>query len=140
MFCLDTNIVIFALNKRKPWISERLAEELDKGSQLMIPTIVLFELDYGIAKSKRPQQARILLDNFLATSFEHPAFDAEDAREAADIRAHLEAHGAPIGPFDYLIAAQARRRGAALVTLNRREFDRIPGLLVTDWGGAERPT
>ncbi|HYA81389.1 MAG TPA: PIN domain-containing protein, partial [Methylocystis sp.] len=101
---------------------------------------VLFELDYGIAKSQRPQQSRMLLDDFLSVGFEHPAFDAEDARDAADIRAHLEAHGAPIGPFDYLIAAQARRRGAALVTLNRREFDRIPGLLVTDWGGAERPT
>jgi tRNA(fMet)-specific endonuclease VapC len=136
-FCLDTNIVIFALNKRRPRVSRRLAEELDRGSQLLIPTVVLFELDYGIAKSKRPQGARLILARFLATGFEHPTFDAEDAREAADIRAHLEAQGAPIGPFDYLIAAQARRRGAALVTLNRREFERVPGLIVTDWGGAE---
>ena len=42
---------------------------------------------------------------------------------------------APIGPYDLLIAAQARRRGAALVTLNRREFERVPGLMVTDWAG-----
>jgi tRNA(fMet)-specific endonuclease VapC len=41
----------------------------------------------------------------------------------------------PISPYDVLIAAQARRRGAALVTLNRNEFERVPGLLVTDWGG-----
>jgi len=32
-----------------------------------------------------------------------------------------------------LIAAQARRRAATLVTLNRREFARVPGLGVTDW-------
>ena len=55
-------------------------------------------------------------------------------RSAADIRASLEALGTPIGPYDVLIAAQARRRNAALVTLNRREFERVPGLIVTNWG------
>ncbi len=32
-------------------------------------------------------------------------FDTEDAAHAADIRAHLESKGTPIGPYDYLIAA-----------------------------------
>ena len=35
-------------------------------------------------------------------------------------------------PYDVLIAAQARRAGALLVTANRREFHRVPGLIVTD--------
>ena len=60
-------------------------------------------------------------------------FEAEDAAHAGDIRAELEKAGTPIGHYDYLIAAQARRRGAALVTLNRREFERVPGLIVVDW-------
>jgi tRNA(fMet)-specific endonuclease VapC len=59
--------------------------------------------------------------------------ETEDAVHAGNIRAELETAGTPIGHYDYLIAAQARRRGAALVTLNRREFARVPGLLVTDW-------
>ena len=46
---------------------------------------------------------------------------------------HLESKGTPIGPYDCLIAAQARRRGATLVTANGREFTRVPGLMVTDW-------
>lgn len=133
MFCLDTNIVILALNKRRPWIAQRFAAELKAGTTLMAPAIVLFELEYGIAKSDRPERARAILDQFLSTGIETLAFDAEDAREAGDIRAFLEGRGAPIGPIDYLIAAQARRRGAALVTLNRREFERVPGLIVTDW-------
>ncbi len=133
MFCLDTNIVIFALNKRRPWIATRLDNELRAGTAPIVPAIVLFELDYGIAKSDRAEQARALLDGFLSARIGKPAFDIEDAREAADIRAFLERQGTPIGPFDYLVAAQARRRGAALVTLNRREFERVPGLLVTDW-------
>lgn len=134
MFCLDTNVVIFALNKRKPQIAERLATELKAGAALMIPAAAIFELSYGIAKSKRPQQARALLEEFLSAGFELPAFDVDDAREGGDIRAFLEERGTPIGPFDYLIAAQARRRGAVLVTTNRREFDRVPNLMVTDWG------
>ena len=60
-------------------------------------------------------------------------FDAEDAHEAGDIRALLERAGTPIGPYDILIAAQARRRGATLVTANTREFARVPGLKTEDW-------
>ena len=57
----------------------------------------------------------------------------DDAREAGDIRAALERTGTPIGPYDVLIAAQARRRGAMLATANVREFARVPGLRLVDW-------
>jgi tRNA(fMet)-specific endonuclease VapC len=60
-------------------------------------------------------------------------FDEEDAREAGEIRALLERKGTPIGPYDVIIAAQARRRGALLVTANEREFARVPGLKTEDW-------
>ena len=95
--------------------------------------IVMFELEYGCAKSKRPEEMRRALEIFLSAGFDQPAFDIEDAREAGEIRALLEARGQPIGPCDTLIAAQARRRGAVLVTLNTREFERAPGLRVEDW-------
>ena len=55
-------------------------------------------------------------------------FEPEDAEEAGDIRAALERAGTPIGPYDVLIAAQARRLDALLVTANTREFARVPGL------------
>jgi len=61
-------------------------------------------------------------------------FDLDDAHEAGEIRAELEAQGTPIGWFDTLVAAQARRRGASLVTSDTRKFDRVPGLPV--WIGA----
>jgi len=133
MYCLDTNIVVFALNRRRPALAQRLDAELNARTRLIVPVVVLFELDYGIAKCDRRDSSRATLDSFLAAGFETPAFDAKDAREAGDIRADLERRGTPIGPYDIFIAAQARRRGAALVTLNRREFSRIPGLLVADW-------
>jgi tRNA(fMet)-specific endonuclease VapC len=133
MYCLDANVVIFAINKRRPEIAERLDVELARGTALMLPAMVLCELRYGVAKSDRRARSERELAAFLAAGFEIPAFDAEDAAEAGEIRAFLQARATPIGPYDVLIAAQARRRGAALVTLNRSEFERVPGLIVTDW-------
>jgi len=135
MFCLDTNIIIHAINRRRPEFATRISEELQAGRTLLVPAIVRFELEYGLAKSQRREANQAILATLLARGFEQPAFDLDDAAEAGDIRAALEAKGAPIGPYDLLIAAQARRRGAALVTLNRREFERVPGLIVTDWAG-----
>jgi tRNA(fMet)-specific endonuclease VapC len=133
MFCLDTNIIIFGMNKQRPEIARRLDAELALGTLLIVPVIVLCELRYGIAKSDRRERSQAALDVFLAAGFQIPAFEAEDAAEAGEICAYLQAKATPIGPYDVLIAAQARRRGAALVTLNRREFERVPGLIVTDW-------
>ncbi len=133
VFCLDTNVIVFALNKRMPAIDLRIQKELAAGTPLLVPTPVLFELHYGLAKSDRREASTRLLETFLSVGFDVIAFDSEDASEAGEIRAVLEKWGTPIGPFDYLIAAQARRRGAALVTLNRNEFERVPGLIVTDW-------
>ena len=42
-----------------------------------------------------------------------------------------------VGHCDLLIAAQARRHGATLVTANQREFARVPGLDVVDWATPE---
>jgi tRNA(fMet)-specific endonuclease VapC len=52
---------------------------------------------------------------------------------AGDLRATLEAAGTPIGPYDLLIAAQALRAGATLVTAKVSEFARVPGLQWQDW-------
>ncbi|SEL74175.1 tRNA(fMet)-specific endonuclease VapC [Bosea lupini] len=135
MFCLDTNVIVYAINGRVPAIEQRLRQELAIGTTLLVPAIVLFELRYGIAKRMRREASTRVLDAFLADGFDVLSFEAEDAAEAGDIRAALETSGMPIGAYDILIAAQARRRGAVLVTVNRREFERVPGLMVTDWAG-----
>ncbi|WP_454624089.1 PIN domain-containing protein [Bradyrhizobium cenepequi] len=88
---------------------------------------------YGFARSGRREHNESLLERFLGLGIDVLPFETDDAMHAGEIRAHLESEGTPIGHYDYLIAAQARRRGAALVTLNTREFARVPGLLVVDW-------
>jgi tRNA(fMet)-specific endonuclease VapC len=133
MICLDTNVAIAAINMRPPRIRGRLAEQLGDGVTVGIPAIVLFELWYGIRKSDRAEANAKALTTFLTLDLALWPFEPDDAAEAGSIRAAIERAGTPIGPYDILIAAQARRRGATLVTANRREFDRIPGLSVIDW-------
>ncbi len=47
--------------------------------------------------------------------------------------ARLKPNAQPIGPYDLMLAAQALRIGATVVTNNTSEFARIPGLEVQDW-------
>ncbi|WP_225768702.1 type II toxin-antitoxin system VapC family toxin [Inquilinus sp. Marseille-Q2685] len=133
MFSLDTNAVIAAVNRRRPGARRRVEAALAEGTGVGIPTIVLYELHYGIAKSARPQENRAILAAFMALDLSVWPFEPEDAEEAGEIRAALERAGTPIGPYDLLIAAQARRRGAVLVTANTGEFARVPGLRTEDW-------
>ncbi len=60
-----------------------------------------------------------------------------DARSAAvdEIRAALAAAGTPIGPYDVLIAGQAKARELVLVTSNAGDFNRVAGLRVEDCVG-----
>jgi tRNA(fMet)-specific endonuclease VapC len=136
MICLDTNAVIAAINGRRPDLRRRLEATIAAGELIGIPTIVLFEMRYGIARSARPQENAAILATFLMLDVTPWPFEPEDAQEAGGIRAELERTGTPIGPYDVLIAAQARRRRAVLVTVNTREFAPVPGLITEDWAVA----
>jgi tRNA(fMet)-specific endonuclease VapC len=133
MICLDTNAVISALNVRAGGCRARIEAALAGGVTIGLPAIALYELWYGIKKSARPRENESALQEFLTLNIALWDFDPDDAREAGDIRATLERAGTPIGPYDVLIAAQVRRRGATLVTTNEREFARVPGLKTEDW-------
>lgn len=134
MFCIDTNIAIAAMKGIPASIASRFDRALTAG-EIALPSVVLFELWYGVGRSDRRRQNAERLEGFLASPIELLAFDADDAAEAGEIRAALARAGTPIGPYDVLIAAQARRRNAVLVTANTREFARVPGLAVEDWSG-----
>jgi tRNA(fMet)-specific endonuclease VapC len=133
MILLDTNIVIALINRRNAKIRERFEAQMELRTEIALPAICLFEMRYGHAKSSRRAQSDQQLNDLLARGVAVAPFEAEDANHAGEIRAVLEARGTPIGAYDILVAAQARRRGATLVTANVSEFERVPGLLVVDW-------
>lgn len=137
MICLDTNAVISVLNERTSPVLTRIEDAITSGATLAISSIVLFELRYGAAKSTRPERNAQRIADFLAGPIEVLPFEPADAEEAGEIRAALERVGTPIGPYDVLVAAQARRRDALLVTANEREFARVPRLRLEDWATPE---
>ena len=135
MFCFDTNAVIAAIKGTPLSLLRRFDQEVVNGT-VALSSIVLFEMRYGIAKSARRQANAERFLDFLQSPVNILPFDPEDAEEAGGLRALLERAGTPIGPYDTLIAAQARRRGAVLVTANTREFGRVPGLKLENWAVA----
>ena len=134
MIHLDANAAIALLNERPRSVRARFEEARASGAAFGLSIVVYHELMYGAAASERRLANEEKIALFVASGdFSLLHFEEAHAREAADIRAHLKRAGAPIGPYDVFIAAQARRRGAILVTSNGREFERVPGLIVTDW-------
>jgi tRNA(fMet)-specific endonuclease VapC len=131
---LDTNVLIALLNGRPPGVRTHFDAARDSGAALSISVVVFHEIMYGAAASQRRAENEEKIALFIAAgNLDIHPFEEADARHAADIRAHLRRLGTPIGPYDLFIAAQARRRGALLVTSNGHEFERVPGLSVADW-------
>jgi tRNA(fMet)-specific endonuclease VapC len=131
---LNTNVMIALLTGRLPQVITSFENEFQRESKFAISCIVLHELRYGAFKSQRVKENNTRINTLLsAKSIDVLSFDAIDADKAGDIRANLEKLGTPIGPYDTLIAAQAIRLGATLVTANSREFARVPGLKLVNW-------
>lgn len=140
-YLLDTNACIALINGSPKELRRRFQRAVAKEAMILLSSVVAFELWYGVAKSQRKESNTHRLEAFLSGPLEWTLFDDDDAREAGTVRAELEVAGKPrkpIGAYDVLIAGQARRRGATLVTSNVREFDRVAGLKWEDWATARR--
>jgi tRNA(fMet)-specific endonuclease VapC len=127
-YLLDTNAMIGLLKDRHSPLARR-ARRTDP-RQIGLSAIVVHELYYGAYKSLRRTEN---LGRLEAIRLEVLPFDKEDGMAAGEIRAALAAAGTPIGPFDVLMAGQAKARGLVLVTDNVREFQRVAGLNFENW-------
>ncbi|MCL4069411.1 type II toxin-antitoxin system VapC family toxin [Pseudomonas sp. GX19020] len=132
-YLLDTNAVIALIGRRSDTLLARV-EACEPGS-IAVSSIVAHELWYGAYRS---QKVAFNLETLRLLFADLPIldFDREDARVAGEIRADLARQGTPIGPYDLLIAGQAKARGLTLVTNNSGEFERVPDLTLADWTAA----
>jgi len=129
-YFLDTNICIFLINAKFPDMNMYYLTR--NPSEIVIPSVVLSELVYGVQKSMRREQNLSKLEVFLS-EIEIVPFGDKAALIAGQIRADLDRAGTPIGGNDILIAATALSNQGILVTNNTREFSQIKGLILEDW-------
>ena len=132
-YLLDTNSCIALLSPTANPVQKRFARGARKGGRFFVPSMVAFELWYGVFKSARRQENAKRCETFFAGPLEMLPFQEADARVAGELRAVLESVGKPIGAYDLLIAGQAMRHTMTLITANVSEFARIKGLVWEDW-------
>lgn len=127
---LDTNAIIALVTQRSDALRHHV-EAADPGT-LATSSVVAHELYFGAYRSQKIEfnleTLRLLFADLVILEL-----DREDARTSGEIRAALMRQGTPIGPYDVLIAGQARARNLTLVTNNLSEFQRIEGLKIEDW-------
>jgi tRNA(fMet)-specific endonuclease VapC len=129
MYALDTNTLSYFF-KGVGRVKGRLLAT--PPAQIALPSVVIFELEFGLGKSSRFEQRLEQLQEFVSLAVILP-FGPAEARISARIRNELERAGSPIGPYDLLIAGTALSHGATLVTHNTGEFGRVRGLELEDW-------
>ena len=127
---LDTDVCIYAINRRTPGPLERLrAYSL---GDVGISAITYAELRFGVENSARAEENQERLERFCLP-LEIVPFDAEAGRWYGRVRSQLQRAGLLIGGNDLLIAAHALSLGVTLVTSNVREFEHVEGLHVEQW-------
>ncbi|MEX1184782.1 MAG: type II toxin-antitoxin system VapC family toxin [Gemmatimonadota bacterium] len=114
-------------------IGSRIASREDESFFLSV--ITASELLHGVhraadplRRAKRSAFVEAILDDFPVLGIDLPT-----ARSHAGLWAELASRGALIGAHDLWLAAVAVARDLTLVTMNVRDFGRVPGLTVEDW-------
>jgi tRNA(fMet)-specific endonuclease VapC len=129
----DTNVFSRYLRGIDAGIKAKLENNL---RYCQLSCVVLSELEYGAAK--RPDLPTLMervrkLRSILGNEANYTCADASFYGFVRAYLARLKPNAQPIGPYDLMLAAQALRLGATIVTDNTAEFARIPGLVVENW-------
>jgi tRNA(fMet)-specific endonuclease VapC len=130
---LDTNILIYLIKNQPPAIAERV-RALDAEDQLCMSFVTYAELLKGAHGSQRREEVLVVLGKLVR---EVPVLHEASPALCAHYAEHstrLKLAGTPIGGNDLWIACHALAEKATLVTNNLREFQRIDGLPVVNWG------
>ena len=126
----DTNAWIGYLNKPSGPLGLKLVAQ--PSADIALCSVVIGELLTGAYKSAR-QAPNLALLRRLEQQFLSLPYDNAAADRYAQVRAHLERLGTPIGPYDLQIAAIALTNGLTVITHNTGEFGRVPTLAMEDW-------
>lgn len=129
---LDTNIISHMMMDGDGLAARRAMQVLREHPEIDLCTsiVVQCELLYGLQKRQSPRLQRAY--ELQMRGLKVIPMDEADALVYGQLRHTLEASGTPLGPNDLLIAAQAIRCDATLVSADVA-FARVPGLKLQNW-------
>ena len=103
---------------------------LPPDSAISVVTLMGLRIGLLLSDTAARREARQRFTDTLAANFAVLPLTGREANVAADIMVALRRRGQRIGERDLLIAATAVAGGHSVMTLNRAEFERVPGLHV----------
>jgi tRNA(fMet)-specific endonuclease VapC len=124
-YLLDTNVVSHIMQGRDGTLLARLTQ-LSVG-QVLISSVTLAELEYGLHRRGQPERLRSALTQILLRMDVLP-WDEAVARCYGELCSTLEAQGINLSDFDMMIAAHAVAVDATLVSRDKA-FAQMPGRL-----------
>lgn len=109
-------IVVLDTNAYSDWRRDGMwAGNLATADRVVVPSVVLGELEFGFLKgSRRAENRRKLLDFLRHSHVEVAVIDHRTAEIYAELVLYLRGKGKPIPTNDIWIAAQARHCGGEL--------------------------
>ena len=118
---LDSNAIIALFDS-----DEDIRETISSAEKVLVPAVVLGEVQLGINDTKRGRTTQKALERFLDQPFvEVLDVGAETASCFVTIMKYLMTHGTPIPTDDVWIAAGALETGSVILTRDGH-FDNIP--------------
>jgi tRNA(fMet)-specific endonuclease VapC len=131
-YFLDTNIISHMMVNGDGPAARRAIQVLNEQPDIELCTsiVVQCELLYGLRKRPSPRLQRAF--ELQMHGIKVVPLDEADAAVYGTLRLTLESSGTPLGPNDLLIAAQAIRCDATLVS-GDAAFARVPGLKLQNW-------
>jgi tRNA(fMet)-specific endonuclease VapC len=103
---VDTSVLVEVLRNRNHAVRSAFASAIAGSEPVVTSLIVFHELMFGAVRHRDPAAERVKVRRVLS-QLGIEALDARDVTVAAEIREALSRRGAPIGPYDLLIAGQA---------------------------------
>lgn len=129
-YFLDTNTIIYYIKGTYPSLLMHISKVPQQS--IVVPSIVVAEIEYGACKSKNYAKTIKKYYDFI-NNFQKIDFGNAATKMYGKIRSELEDKGKIIGPNDLMIASIVLADDGVLVTHNIKEFKRIDGLRLEDW-------
>ncbi len=124
---VDTDVFSYLMRSGTP--QAQIYRPHVEGKLVSVSFVTVGELLFGAYRKKWGQQKIAdLMERFRAVTI--VPYDFEICKTYADLRSKLEATGTPVADNDLWIAACAVRHSIPLVSNNRTDFEKTPGLVL----------